>query len=75
VERTFSAPTLELLAWISERPRSYAETMEAWKSQCPRLTVWEDAIADGLVTVGRDGVLLTSGGQRALTAASLNPVS
>jgi hypothetical protein len=69
------APTLELLAWISERPRSYAETMEAWTSHCPRLTVWEDAIADGLVAVGRDGVLLTAGGHGALSAASFNPVS
>ena len=70
-----SAPTLELLVWISERPRSYAETMEAWTSHCPRLTVWEDAIADGLVAVGRDGVLLTPNGRAALSAASFNPVS
>jgi hypothetical protein len=66
VESTFGAPTLELLAWISERPRSYTETMEAWTSHCPRLTVWEDAIAAGLVAVGRDGVLLTAGGRAAL---------
>jgi hypothetical protein len=70
VERTPSAPTLELLAWISERPRSYAETMEAWTSHCPRLMVWDDAIADGLVAVGRDGVGLTAAGR-----ASLSPVS
>jgi hypothetical protein len=75
MERTLSAPTLELLAWISERPRSYAETMEAWTSHCPRLTVWEDAIADGLVAVGRGGVQLTAGGRVGLGAASLSPVS
>ena len=39
-----TAPTLELLAWIAERPRTYPETIEAWKSSCPRLTVWEDAL-------------------------------
>ena len=71
MEQTLSAPTLELLAWISERPRSYAETMEAWTSHCPRLTVWEDAIADDLVEVRRGGVLLSSGGRAAL----LSPVS
>jgi hypothetical protein len=71
VEPTLSAPTLELLAWISERPRSYAETMEAWTSHCPRLTVWEDAIADGLVEVRRNGVLLSAEGRAAL----LSPVS
>jgi hypothetical protein len=70
MERTLSAPTLELLGWISERPRSYAETMEAWTSHCPRLTVWEDAIADRLVAVGRDGVQLTADGR-----AGLSPVS
>jgi hypothetical protein len=75
VERTLSAPTLELLAWISERPRSYADTMEAWTSHCPRLMVWEDAIGDGLVAVGRNGVVLTAGGRAALSTALLNPVS
>ena len=65
-----SAPTLELLAWICERPRSYAETMEAWRSHCPRLMVWEDAIADGLVAVGRDGVALTAEGRAALSPGS-----
>ena len=66
MERTLGAPTLQLLAWISERPRTYAETMDAWQSHCPRLTVWEDAIADGLVAVGRDGVALTAAGRGAL---------
>ena len=34
---------LQFLAWLSERPRSYADTMEAWKTSCPRLSAWEDA--------------------------------
>ena len=75
MERTLNAPTLELLAWISERPRSYAETMEAWTSHCPRLMVWDDAIADGLVAVGHDGVGLTVAGRGALSAASLSQAS
>ena len=61
---------LELLTWISERPRSYAETMEAWTSHCPRLTVWEDAIAERLVAVGRAGVELTDAGRDALSPVS-----
>jgi hypothetical protein len=55
-----SAPTLQLLEWIDERPRSYAETMEAWHSHCPRLMIWEDALADGLVQVRNGRVLLTT---------------
>ena len=40
--QTTTAPTLQLLAWIAERRPTYPETMEAWKSSCPRLTVWEE---------------------------------
>ena len=55
-----------MLAWIAEKPRSYAETMEAWKTSCPRLAVWEDALADGLVRIDRGRVLLTDLGTEAL---------
>ena len=48
---TVTAPTVQLLAWIAEQSRSYAETIEAWKTSCPRLAVWEDALADDLVRV------------------------
>jgi hypothetical protein len=61
-----TSPTLQLLAWIAERPRTYRETMEAWKSSCPRLTVWEDAVADGLVRVERANVLLSAAGTELL---------
>ena len=64
---TVAAPTLQLLAWIAERPRTYPETIEAWKSSCPRLTVWEDALFDHLVRVERGHVLLTAAGTGVLT--------
>lgn len=54
-ERVLPAQTRELLDWLSVRPRSYVETIEAWRSSCPRLTTWEDALHDGLVRVVRDG--------------------
>ena len=54
-ERKLSEPArlimLQFLAWVADRPRSYPETMEAWRSTCPRLSVWEDAITDGLVRI------------------------
>jgi hypothetical protein len=65
--RTVSAPTLQLLSWIVERPRSYAETIEAWKTSCPRLSVWEDALSARLVRVERGSVLLTDAGAELLT--------
>ena len=45
------ALTLQFLAWVAGSPRSYAEAMEAWRSTCPRLSIWEDAIVDGLVRI------------------------
>jgi hypothetical protein len=42
---------LEFLSWVANRPRTYAEAMEAWRSTCPRHTVWEDALIDGLIRV------------------------
>jgi hypothetical protein len=47
--------TLEFLTWISSRPRTYAEAMEAWRSTCPRHSVWEDAIVEGLIEVVERG--------------------
>jgi hypothetical protein len=45
----------EFLTWVDRRRRTYAEAMEAWRSSCPRHTVWEDALADGLIEVEGDG--------------------
>jgi hypothetical protein len=47
----------QFLAWLDAAPRSYAKTMEAWRTSCPRLTVWEDAVDAGLVAVGTDGIV------------------
>jgi hypothetical protein len=72
---TVSSSTLDLLTWLSSRPRSYDETMAAWRTHCPRLSIWEDALAEGLVQVRRSGngrstaqVTLTARGRAALTA-------
>jgi D-3-phosphoglycerate dehydrogenase / 2-oxoglutarate reductase len=40
---------LDLLEWIGPRPRPYSEVMGAWRTSCPRLPVWEEATARGLV--------------------------
>jgi hypothetical protein len=64
---TVTASTVQLLAWIAEQSRSYAETIEVWKTSCPRLAVWEDALADDLVRVDRGCVRLTVAGTELLT--------
>jgi hypothetical protein len=43
------ALVLDFVEWIAAGPRRYSEVMEAWKTSCPRLTIWEDAIDQGLV--------------------------
>ena len=40
---------LDLLEWLAKGERSYEEVMEAWRTSCPRLTVWEDANDRGLI--------------------------
>lgn len=41
---------LDLLDWLALRDRSYEEVMDAWRTSCPKLPVWEDANDRGLVT-------------------------
>ena len=65
-----TASTLELLTWVTSRPRTYEEVVEAWKSNCPRLAVWDDAVTAGLVTAARDRVALTERGAAALAKPS-----
>ncbi len=39
----------DMLIWIGETGRPYAEVLDAWRTSCPRLTVWEDAVERELV--------------------------
>lgn len=34
---------LDLLEWIGPARRPYREVMDAWRTSCPRLPVWEEA--------------------------------
>ena len=49
--------------------------MDAWRTTCPRLTIWEDVIGEGLVAVDGAGsmrearVRVTEAGQALLDAA------
>ena len=62
-----TAPELllrELLAWVAAAPRTYAETIEAWRSNCPRHAVLDDAFTDGLISVVGKSVVLTDVGRQ-----------
>lgn len=57
--------TAQFLEWLDRGQRSHAEVMDAWRSSCPRLSIWEDAVADGLVRLVPGGrVELTEAGSR-----------
>jgi hypothetical protein len=70
---------LDLLEWLASGPKPYAEVMGAWRTNCPHLTVWEDALDQGLVrrcTRRPDAsVELTERGFALLAASSAGPRS
>jgi hypothetical protein len=40
---------LDLLEWVGPSPRPYFEVMDAWRTSCPRLPVWEEANERGFL--------------------------
>ena len=47
----FEALILDLFEWVTGRDRTYEEVMEAWRTSCPRLTVWKEENDRGLVVM------------------------
>lgn len=61
---------LDLLEFVARRDRTYEEVLDAWRTSCPRLPVWEDANDRGLLTLeradGRTFVRVTDTGRALL---------
>jgi hypothetical protein len=61
---------LDLLEWLAPRDRSYEEVMDAWRTSCPKLPVWEEASDRGLLereeTAGRSVVRISLSGRELL---------
>ena len=49
VSDTVEALILDLLEWVAKGDRSYEEVMNAWRTSCPKLPVWEDANDRGFI--------------------------
>jgi hypothetical protein len=49
VDTVVESLILDLLDWLAARDRTYEEVMDAWRTSCPKLPVWEDANDRGLV--------------------------
>ena len=67
-QRQVTLAFVEFLRWVDVQDRTYEETMDAWRTSCPRLSHWEDASIGGLVEIVRDGtsdlVRLTDAGRQ-----------
>jgi len=65
-EPVVEALILDLLQWLANGEKTYEEVMEAWRTSCPKLPVWEDANDRGLITServnGRTVVRISSSG-------------
>jgi hypothetical protein len=71
-DRALDSLVLDMLEWLAKEPRTYTQTMDAWRTSCPRLTVWEEAVDRGLVErkpAPNDGmrIAVTSQGRSFLT--------
>jgi hypothetical protein len=68
---------LDLLEWVAKGDKSYEEVMNAWRTSCPRLPVWEDANDRGLVITaeanGRSIVQITPSGLALLEQRGRSP--
>ncbi len=53
MSNTLDPLVMDLVEWVAKSPRPYDEVIDAWRTSCPRLTVWEDAIDRGLIVRGR----------------------
>ena len=65
------ALVLDLVQWVAKSPRTYTEVMDAWRTSCPRLPIWEDAVDNGFVAEatedGRGSIIrVTSAGEEFL---------
>jgi len=74
---TPSPLVLDLLEWLAAGPRPYGEVMEAWRTSCPRLSIWEDSVDAGLAVRRAGGpegatVKITADGLRRLDEAGRN---
>ena len=59
---------LDLVESVAREPRTYGQVMDAWRTSCPRLTVWEDAVDRGFLVRDRGGVAVTAAGHAFLVA-------
>ena len=77
VDTVIETLILDLLDWLASAERTYEEVMDAWRTSCPKLPVWEDANDRGLVETeqvgGRSVVKATPSGLALLERQQKRP--
>ena len=73
MSKTADSLVLDLVEWVAREPRPYSEVIATWRTSCPRLTIWEDAVDSGYLareTVAGLGVMVavTENGRKLLRA-------
>lgn len=71
---------LDLVEWIEREPRTYGQVLDAWRTSCPRLTVWEDALEAGFIACESHNTLgtvvrITPAGRAFMDAESRIPAA
>ena len=61
----------DLVEWVAKEPRTYAQVMDAWRTSCPRLTVWEEAVDRGHLVRNGASVAITDRGRAFLQMRAL----
>jgi len=75
-ESALESLVFDLVEWIDKEPRTYAQAMEAWRTSCPRLAVWEEAVDRGYLgrcqdRAGLARVKVTAAGRAFLRARAV----
>lgn len=63
------ALVLDLVEWIAKEPRRYEDVMDAWRTSCPRLPVWETACDRRYLARVSGEVMATAEGKALLRSA------
>ncbi len=62
-EANLDSLVFDLVEWVGKEPRTYRQVMDAWRTWCPRLTVWEEALERGLLGRKGESVIVTHAGR------------
>ena len=64
---------LDFVEWVAAKPRSHEEVMNAWRTSCPQLSIWEDSVDARLVQIRDDTIRVTLQGSDFLKARGRLP--